>query len=54
MNEIPGDPNYPAGVSARDIDERFGSPDHRCPECGVRIEEEYEICDDCKQKLDNQ
>lgn len=53
MKDLPGDPNYPAGVSARDIDERFGSPDHRCPECLVRIEDEEELCGECKQQEDN-
>lgn len=50
MRVIPGDPNYPAGVSARDIDEHFGSPDTRCEECGVRIEEDETLCGECRKQ----
>ena len=54
MKQIQGDPNYPAGVSAKDIDEHFGSPDTRCEECGVRIEEDEELCGECKKQPENQ
>lgn len=50
--ELPGDPNYPPGVSSSDIDRHFGEPEReRCLHCN-RYPETGTVCKACKSELE--
>ena len=51
MNNLPGDPGLPPGVTSKDIDERFGDPEsERCIVCGAVADLEGGRCARCVEE----